>query len=149
MTKKFTDEDLDNFLHLAQKYNIKLILLMIVGYPTETQEDFEIALQQLERYQHLADDGTISGIQFGTTNVLIPDTPLDSMKTSLGVVYPIKSNQTDGSLWSVGQNTPVQRIKWRVEIGEHAQRLGYNCIDSSYNVEHTMISFLNKYLAVQ
>jgi len=149
MTKKFTDDDLDNFLHLAQKYNIKLILLMIVGYPTETQEDFEIALQQLERYQHLADDGTISGIQFGTTNVLIPDTPLDSMKTSLGVVYPIKSNQTDGSLWSVGQNTPVQRIKWRVEIGEHAQKLGYNCIDSSYNVEHTMISFLNKYLATQ
>lgn len=149
MTKKFTDADLDRFFELAQKYNIKLFLLMIVGYPTETQEDFEITLRQLERYQHLADDGTIAGIQFGQTNILLPDTPLDDMKTSLGIVYPIKSNNTDGSLWSVGTNTPVQRIKWRINIEEYARQLGYDCITASYNIEHTMISFLNKYLATQ
>lgn len=143
MTKKFTDDDVDNFFNLAQKYNINLFLLMIVGYPTETQEDFDISLRKLEKYQHLADDGTISAINFGVTLNILPDTPLDSMKKSLNVVYPI--NSTDHSrLWSVDKNTPEQRIRWRIQIEEYARKLGYNCVDDQY-IEQTMLTFLKNY----
>ena len=117
---------------------------MLVGYPTETQQDFEINLAKLEQYQHLADDGTISAINFGSTMTILPDTPLNTQRKGLGMVYPIRA-QKHPTLWSVGANTPEQRIAWRVQLEEKARTLGYNCIENQYDVEQTMLAFLKNY----
>jgi len=37
--KTFLDEDLDYHLDIAQRYQVPLVLLMIVAYPTETLAD--------------------------------------------------------------------------------------------------------------
>jgi len=47
MNKKFTNNDLDHHLEMCQRYGIKNTLLMFVGYPTETREDFESTLAMI------------------------------------------------------------------------------------------------------
>ena len=41
MKKQFSNQDLDEFMEQAYKHNINLEFLMIIGYPTETQTDFQ------------------------------------------------------------------------------------------------------------
>lgn len=48
MGKKIKDEDMWFCLEMLQKYKIVHSLLMIVGYPTETEEDHLLALERLE-----------------------------------------------------------------------------------------------------
>lgn len=141
MGKKFTDEDIDNFFNLAQKHNIPIYLLMIVGYPTETQQDFEYSLKQLEKYQHLADDGTISGIRIGGTMILSPDLPIWKMKKQIGIELDPNDSRKHVS-WAVKDNTLEQRVKWRVEFEDYARSLGYNCADKEMHVENTLLNFL-------
>ena len=47
--KKFTDEDMWWSFDMLRKYHIKQALLMIVGYPTESEEDHQITLDTLRR----------------------------------------------------------------------------------------------------
>lgn len=141
MGKKFTDDDLENFLNLAQKYNIMIFVLLIVGYPTETQKDFDYTLKQLEKYQHLSDDGTISGIRIGGTMNITPDLPIYNSMDEIGINY------TDDTIykhvtWAVGENTLKQRVKWRLDIEDYARHLGYNCADKEMSVEQTLLNFL-------
>jgi len=141
MGKKFTDSDIDNFFNLSQKYNISIYLLMIIGYPTETQKDFEYSLKQLEKYQHLADDGTISGIRIGDTMSISPDLPIYKMKEEIGLEFDTNDHKQHIS-WAVKNNTLEQRVKWRVEFEDHARSLGYNCNDVEMSIENTLLNFL-------
>ena len=43
--KKFTNSDIDFHLDMAKKHQVPLVLLLIVGYPTETLEDYEFTKQ--------------------------------------------------------------------------------------------------------
>jgi radical SAM superfamily enzyme YgiQ (UPF0313 family) len=138
MGKKFTDEDLDHFLLVAQKYNIRLFLLLIVGYPTETQADFEHALRQLDRYQNLSDDGTISGLRIGNTMSLIPGTPIYDMQKQIGIKLSDERLPAQHQ-WMLGENTLDKRIKWRVKLEDHARSLGYNCADKETHAENMML----------
>ena len=52
--KHFSDEDLDYFAKNCIKNNIKQSWLMFVGYPSETEEDFQQTLNLLERYKEYA-----------------------------------------------------------------------------------------------
>jgi radical SAM superfamily enzyme YgiQ (UPF0313 family) len=54
MKKKFTNADIDFSLAMAKKYNINIIMLLIVGYVTETEKDFQAALQWLEDHVEYA-----------------------------------------------------------------------------------------------
>jgi anaerobic magnesium-protoporphyrin IX monomethyl ester cyclase len=141
MGKKFTNDDLDHFLNLAQKYNISIYLLMIIGYPTETQEDFDFGLTQLEKYQHLADDGTISGIRIGGTMNIHQDIPIFKMKEKIGLKF-VDNDPRKHVSWYVGDNTLQQRVKWRIEFEDHARSLGYNCADNEMSIEETLLNFL-------
>ena len=142
MGKKFTDDDLDNFLNLSQEFGISLVILMIVGYPTETQKDIDHTLRQLEKYSHLADDGTIAFLRIGGTMVMIPETPIWNFVDELKIKQT--SDIPGGRNWEAGENTLKKRIEWRVEIEDYAKSLGYNCLDKEMHVEQTLISFLEK-----
>ena len=43
--KKFNNEDIDYHLDMAKKYSVPLMVLLIVGYPTETRDDYEFTKQ--------------------------------------------------------------------------------------------------------
>jgi radical SAM superfamily enzyme YgiQ (UPF0313 family) len=141
MGKKFTDDDLDNFLNLAQEFDISVILLLIVGYPTENQEDIDRALEQLDRYSHLADDGTIAFLRIGNTMVIIPDTPIWHQVTDLGI--EIDSSRPSNVFWArSNENTLEKRIKWRMDLEDRARALGYNCLDQEMHAEQTLIKLI-------
>lgn len=50
MRKKFSNEDIEYFVTNLGDRNIKMKFLLIVGYPTETEEDFEMTLEMLRKY---------------------------------------------------------------------------------------------------
>jgi len=56
MRKNFSNTDLDWSANMLFKYNIEQKWLMIVGYPSETDDDFAETLYLLERYADLAKD---------------------------------------------------------------------------------------------
>jgi hypothetical protein len=128
MRKKFSDEDIDYHLAQCARWNIPNILLMIVGYPTETLEDHAANLAALRRYQTYADMGTIFMMRWGFTMHLYEHTPIMSMLDELEI--ELESNVKFDSLygWTSARNpgnTLRERIRRRLEIHELSVELGY------------------------
>lgn len=73
--KKFTNEDLDYFLAMTQKYEIPVNLLCISGYPTETDEEFEMSKQWFRDRRHYVNN-SVMGIQLTSIGIL-PGTTLE------------------------------------------------------------------------
>ena len=53
MKKKFSNEDMYYTLEMATKFRIKVVFNIIVGYPTETEEDFEDTLTLIKNISKL------------------------------------------------------------------------------------------------
>lgn len=75
MGKKFTNQDLDHFLEMTQKYQIPVNLLCISGYPTETDEEFEMSKQWFRDRKHYANN-PVMGVQLSHIGIL-PGTTLE------------------------------------------------------------------------
>ena len=83
MGKKFTDDDMWACLEMLQKYKIHHVLLMIVGYPTETEEDHLHTLRCVKRIFELGWD-KYTKFSFGNTLMLSRNQPLyESIKDDL------------------------------------------------------------------
>ena len=81
--KNFTNQDIDYHLQMAKKYNIPLMLLMIVGYPTETQQDYEFTKQWFRARTNYAKD-PIKQVVLSLAAIL-PNTQLDKRKAQYGI----------------------------------------------------------------
>ena len=71
--KYFDNEDIDYHLEMAKKYDVRIILMIITGYPTETFEDYEFTKQWFKDRVHYRD--TIARL-FLTPAAILPDTGL-------------------------------------------------------------------------
>ena len=126
--KKFSNADIDFGLEMAKKYNIKLILLMIVGYVTETEEDHIESLKWLEDHAHYAD--TVKSISAGGTLAILPGTWLFRNQQSLGVTW-IKGNLStingDNHLWKIEStgNNYEARVRRLLEFVNKAKEVGF------------------------
>jgi radical SAM superfamily enzyme YgiQ (UPF0313 family) len=122
MNKKFTNQDLDYTMDMLDKYNISCIFLMLIGYPTETEEDHQATLDMFTRYQPMA-NRIIRSINFGSTLGILPGTPLYKNAVDLGIELDQHENN-----W-VAHNNPTltleRRIERRSEIKQHVLSLGY------------------------
>ena len=116
MNKKFTNRDLDHHLEMCQKYGIRNSLLMFVGYPTETSEDFEATLDMLERYQKYLIDNTIIGITFTGVFSMIPDTPVFNDRDHMGLVVDeqMHADEAMHRLTWINTNNPDLTVKERI-----------------------------------
>jgi len=127
MKKGFTNEDLDYNMAMFSKYGINAYLLIIVGFPTETRYDFECTLDMLKRYQPYVADGTIIGVNLGTTLTIEEGTPIWTEYPNLGIIG-INGNRPEGPDWKCLNNptlTYKERIMRRIEAQEFAVNLGY------------------------
>lgn len=124
--KRFSNEDLDVFMERIHKHDISAVLLLIVGYPSETEKDFNETLEMLRRYKkYLASNTVVEACLGGTLRVenntgLANDPHIIREKTSNGVF--------DDLLWTYKKNpelTLKERIKRRFVLMECAQDLGY------------------------
>ena len=122
MNKKFTNEDIDYTMSMLDKYNITCIFLMLIGYPTETLQDFQDTLDMFDRYQHLA-NRIIVDVSFGSTLGILPNTPLYNKAKEYHIhVDTYENNWTSDDNPDLTISERLRRVKY---AKEHAIKLGY------------------------
>lgn len=82
--KNFDNVDIDYHLDMAKKYQVPLLLLLIVGYPTETKDDFDFTIKWIEERADYA-KMPISSVQC-TLSAILPGTKLERNQEKYGVV---------------------------------------------------------------
>lgn len=82
--KNFTNQDIDHHLEMAKKYEIPLMLLMIIGYPTETKADYEFTKQWFRDRAHYA--GMPIDQVVCTLSAILPNTELDRNQDKYNIV---------------------------------------------------------------
>jgi len=113
MQKGFTDRDMWHTFDQCKKNDIRLSLMMLVGYPTETRSDFEKTLQFIkdlstQGYFERLPNGRgryISNFSFGPTMEIYHGTPIAGMRHELGIM-----DDADGN-WTFG---PANNIRVRI-----------------------------------
>lgn len=73
--KNFKNEDLDHHLAMAQKYQVPVNLLLIAGYPTETDEDYEFSKQWFRDHKQYSKN-SVHHVQL-THPTILPGTELE------------------------------------------------------------------------
>jgi hypothetical protein len=101
---------------------------MLTGYVTETKQDHLDTLEMFKRWQYYVATGTISGIDFGKTLLILYGTPLYDMIKDEDISFLPNINNSGeisklNSFWTSGKNpslTVPERIRRRLEIQEVA-----------------------------
>lgn len=122
MKKGFTNQDLDFTLEQMHKNDMNCYFLIIVGYPTETEDNFQEMISKFQEYQKYALDGTIYGVNLGRTASIDEGTPLWHE-------FKSQHNTGEGFDWTWASNPDLtfkERIKRRIKLQEVLMNLGYN-----------------------
>lgn len=122
MGKKLSNDDIDFTIAMLTKYEIQCDMLMIVGYPTETKDDFNQTLSLLERLNPYNEQGTISGVNLGKTMVVLPGSPIGENLSHWGIEYDENNN------WFSTKNPSLtfkERVRRRLLAQEKCEQLGY------------------------
>ena len=85
MRKGITREDLDMFIENFDKHEITCMYYMLLGYPTETEEDFQRTIDVFYDHQKYVASGTISGTTLNTTMAIHKEQPLHTEEGKLFV----------------------------------------------------------------
>lgn len=139
MRKEFSNDDLDFHIRMSAKYGHTNLILMFVGYPTETVEDHQQNIEFLHKYQKYMQAGTVWMVRWGFTGSLDIGSPLANATTDLKIVAQDPdlnlSHLVDSDRnWIYGRNwinldnpglTLEERMRRRIEIHEIATDLGY------------------------
>ena len=143
MKKKFSNEDLDQTMENFALNKIACSFLIIIGYPTETQEDFYDTLRMFQKYQRYSAQGIILGVSLGATLTGLDSSPLFNM-------FDIKiQKQGMNNSWIINQNPTLdynERVKRRLQAELVLDYLGYNLISSDRNFNQILreLHVLNK-----
>ena len=100
---------------------MQVYFLMITGFPTETEADHQASLDLLTKYQRFVADGTIIGVNLGTTLTIEQGTPMFDHPETLNIIG-INNQRPQGADWICETNTELtykKRIMRRIQIKEH------------------------------
>ena len=149
MKKKFTNKDLDFTLSCLEKFGINCYFLMIVGYPTETNDDFQDTVDMFYRYEKYAINGTILGVNLGGTLSLDAGTDLTENAKDLGIHGLTASSESlFGLNWHSDKNPQLtfeERIRRRLVLQELLMDLGYTV----WNGDHQLKRLMNSYKKIK
>lgn len=140
MGKKFSDADIQWHFEMCEKYKIKNWLLMIVGYPTETEEDFEKTKEMLIKNQRYILNHTILGVNLVAMMAILPNTPIESMSNELGI-HHIDGLQGAYINWVADSNPDLTLTRRYQRFAELAEL----CVELRYNLPRELHYFLQKY----
>jgi radical SAM superfamily enzyme YgiQ (UPF0313 family) len=129
MKKKFSDADVDYHLEMSSRWHIPNILLMIIGYPTETLHDHQQQLRAVQKYQIYAQTGAIFMIRWGLTMHIYENTPITKMNKELQISFTDNAFHDSVFNWVAGINPGMdlrERLRRRIELHELSQQLGYS-----------------------
>jgi len=148
MKKKFSNEDIDYHFEMCGRWNIPNVLLLIVGYPTETIEDHRANINALYKYKKYSDMGTIFMSRWGFTMHIYDGTPISAMKDELDILEIDKGHEDAVFNWFSTKNPDLdlaERIRRRVEIHEVSSKLGYTMPNSRKELQ-TLLSISTDYV---
>lgn len=126
MQKKFSNDDIYYHYEMCHKFGIQNWIFLTVGYPTETEKDFQDTLNLLTDLQKYLIDDTIVGSSFTSMSVL-ENTPLAGMMAELDLLYTHNDSSTPAQWHSAspgGINEYTKYLRW-VRLGKHLISLGY------------------------
>lgn len=132
MNKKFTNQDLDYTMSMMAQYNITCQFLMLVGYPTETDKNFQETLDMFTKYQPMANH-IITNVSIGSTMGILPGTPLYYNAEFHNIELDKYENN-----WVALDNptlTLEKRLERRAQLKNHLLGLGYPVREEN---EHTI-----------
>lgn len=122
MGKKLQFSDIEYMMEMLYKYSIQCDILLVIGYPTETREDFEKTKEMLRQFSKYNQEGVISGVNLGKTMVVLPGSPIGQNLNHWGIEYD--SNQN----WISNKNPDLtfkERLRRRIEIQKVCEDYGY------------------------
>ena len=140
MKKGYSDEDLHYSLGEIFKNNIKVRFLMIIGYPTETKDDFQQTLDFFDRYAEYGRSGLVEEINLGLTLNLLPNTPLYDDADKHG----LENTKDHINDWVCAQNPSLdfkERLKRRIKAQHYVEKLGYKVFESKNYVRALSIAW--------
>ena len=118
MKKYFTNEDLYYTLEQCDKNNIKISMLMMVGYPTETEDDFLETYNFFTKIKPLSDKGLVKVI-LGPPCDLVDGAPLNDDRHLWNIEWD------DNNHWYTENNNMEIRIDRYIRLHNHLQNLNY------------------------
>jgi len=127
MVKKFNNTALYDSIDNAGKRGIKMVFLLLVGYPTETLEDYQQTIDLIKRSVKYKD---LIEIRVNPAMIL-PNTPLEKLDWH-GTIENWKFENADGEL------DFTERYRRWYEINEIALSLGYK-ISSKYKEQKRLL----------
>lgn len=122
MNKKFTNADLDYTMQMLDKYNITCQFLILIGYPTETDQDFQDTLDMFTKYQSMA-QRIITNVAIGGTLGILPGTPLHYQAKEFNI--ELDKYENNWIAWDNPELTLEKRLQRREILKDHVEKLNY------------------------
>lgn len=144
MNKGFKNEDIDYTLEQFRLHGINCYFLMIVGYPTETEEHHLETMQNFVKYQGYAIDGTIFGVNLGGTLSIDEGSPLHQDSIHFGLEPTTENEELFGLDWTSKENpklTLLERINRRIDLQELLMDLGYTVWNGDHQLKRLKASY--------
>jgi radical SAM superfamily enzyme YgiQ (UPF0313 family) len=125
MKKMFNDEAMDFTFRMCAKYGIEMAWLMMVGYPTEDEAEFQKTLDMLDKYNWINEEKLVRSVALGPTLDIVPGSPLFWNQKELGITW----DQNDH--WVYKDNTREVRIRRWLRLKEKCLELGYPVVEKA------------------
>lgn len=128
MKKRFNDEDIDFAIESCVANGIKVVFLMIVGFPSETERDFRMTLDMFTKYSQLTGRADLLSVSLGPTMIIGPGTEIWKKQKEYGVRWD--GDDDIGFQWrNENSNLKIRYERW--------QRLKSHCQDLNYIVKNS------------
>jgi anaerobic magnesium-protoporphyrin IX monomethyl ester cyclase len=124
MKKMFNEEDLEFTMAQISRVGVRCRMLIIVGYPTETEKNFQETVDMFTKYRKYALNGIVEHVNLGLTLNLLPGTPLDKDKKKHNIVK-LNNHVNDWICLDNPTLTYKERLKRRIFLQKHITELGY------------------------
>lgn len=125
MKKMFDDKAMDFTFRMCAKYNIQMAWLLLVGYPTETEEEFQKTLDMLEKYNWINQKELVRSVALGPTLDIVPGSPLWKDQKNLGIEWD------ENKHWVYKDNTREIRIRRWLRLKEKCLELNYPVVEKA------------------
>ncbi len=121
MGKRFSNRELDSFVRSCSRTGIKVFMYLMVGYPTETEDDFQQTLNLVTRY---SDEPSVTDVTFGYPLHILEHAPLHDRHQEMGIQLDgwEASNSDTWKYWTHKENVLPVRMDRLNRLAEHCNR---------------------------